>query len=440
MLIPPAALSDLSLQLHRGGDGYRFAAVAVDVTPLDFVRAAAPLFGSARYLAGPDSRAIGGVGTAWRATAAGPSRFAGLADGFSRAPALPPEARMLLGFSFTADGPRSDEWGRFPASEVVLPTAAVIGAAGGAHLVVAIPPGADPSALLDTLRHVLPPDPVRPPGLGDHAVRSVPPTADWCTAVAEVVGAIAAGSVGKVVLARSVVVETEMTMDPFEAVAHLAETSPRCHMYVWQVGGVSLVGASPELLVSRSGSQVRLHPLAGSAGRGIDDAEDREMADALLHSAKDREEHAYVVDDIAARLGPVTEDLDVPPEPAIHRAATVQHLGTEITGTLRPGVSLFDLAGRLHPTPAVGGTPQAEALAFIDKLEAIDRGWYSGGVGWVGPAGDGDIAIALRCALMDGSSARLYAGNGIVVDSDPQEELVETRWKFLPLLNLLTVT
>jgi isochorismate synthase EntC len=164
------------------------------------------------------------------------------------------------------------------------------------------------------------------------------------------------------------------------------------------------------------------------------------VGEALLASAKDRGEHALVVDDIAARLRPLTDALVVPEAPSLRRITTVQHLSTEITGRMANGTSLFDLVAGLHPTPAVGGTPRAEAMAFIDKVEGMDRGWYSGGVGWVGPEGDGDVAIALRCGLLSGHTGRLYAGNGIVSESEAEAELVETRWKFRPLFNLLTAT
>jgi isochorismate synthase len=254
------------------------------------------------------------------------------------------------------------------------------------------------------------------------------------------VAAIGDGALSKVVLARAAVVTTEMTIDPFETVHHLAVDNPHTYCYGWQLGGSAFVGASPEMLVGKRGDTVLSHPHAGSAPRGDGDEEDRAVGAALMASAKDREEHAAVVDDIAARLSPVTTELTVPVSPSLVVTSTVQHLSTHVSGTLRPGVSLLDLVGRLHPTPAVGGVPRAEAIAFIDKLEAIDRGWYAGGVGWVDGAGDGEVAIALRCGLLDGLVARLYAGNGIVADSDPEGELVETRWKLRPLLDLLTAT
>ncbi len=157
-----------------------------------------------------------------------------------------------------------------------------------------------------------------------------------------------------------------------------------------------------------------------------------------MASDKDRFEHSTVVADIVGRLTPVVESMDVPSIPSLLKLSNVQHLASNITARLSESPTVVELAGMLHPTPAVGGTPRAEALAFINKAERVDRGWFSGGIGWAGPDGDGEIALALRCALMRGTTARLYAGAGIVAGSDPEVELEETRLKFRPLLNLLT--
>jgi isochorismate synthase EntC len=189
----------------------------------------------------------------------------------------------------------------------------------------------------------------------------------------------------------------------------------------------------------QDGREFQINPLAGSArrGKGEDDAA---VGRQLLASPKDRAEHAIVVDDLVARLSLLASSLDYPKQPSLRRMATVQHLSTEISGSLRTGVSTFDVLRSVHPTPAVGGTPRPDALTFIDKVEGIDRGWYSGGVGWVDTAGSAQIALALRCALVSGTESRLFAGNGIVADSDPAEELVETRLKLQPLINLLAAT
>jgi len=157
-----------------------------------------------------------------------------------------------------------------------------------------------------------------------------------------------------------------------------------------------------------------------------------------MASAKNRHEHRLVIDDIAARLGRIASDLRVPSTPNLRRMANVQHLSTHIAGTLRPEQGILDVVDALHPTPAVGGSPTADAIGMIGKMESIDRGWYAGGIGWLDAAGDGDVAVALRCALLRGATARLFAGAGIVSGSVPQLELEETRLKFGPMLSLLT--
>jgi isochorismate synthase len=443
MLLPAGVIAAVAAQLTDVDPGpvatTRFAAVPVEVAPLDLVRAGAAMFGSARYLRRPDGATVGGLGTAARVTAAGPDRFVTLDRLMAELPTRP-DVVTMVGFSFAADGPRSPEWVGFAAAEAVVPAVAVVADHDGSRLVVAVPPGSHPGGTIAALRDLPDPGPPRLPGLGDHSVRAVPSGSDWCRSVDEAVAAIGDGALSKVVLARAAVVTTEMTIDPFETVHHLAVDNPHTYCYGWQLGGSAFVGASPEMLVGKRGDTVLSHPHAGSAPRGDGDEEDRAVGAALMASAKDREEHAAVVDDIAARLSAVTTELTVPVSPSLVVTSTVQHLSTHVSGTLRPGVSLLDLVDRLHPTPAVGGVPRAEAIAFIDKLETIDRGWYAGGVGWVDGAGDGEVAIALRCGLLDGLVARLYAGNGIVADSDPEGELVETRWKLRPLLDLLTAT
>jgi isochorismate synthase len=198
------------------------------------------------------------------------------------------------------------------------------------------------------------------------------------------------------------------------------------------------VGASPELLVSRRGLEIRSNPLAGSASRSGDPEEDRENARALADSAKDHEEHAIVVDAMVETLGPFCQELAWDPEPVLHETANVWHLSTRFRGILREAApSVLELVAALHPTPAVCGAPRAEALELIGELEPFDRGRYAGAVGWIDAAGDGDWVIALRCAELEGEQARLYAGAGIVADSVPEREVDETDRKFRAFLDAL---
>jgi isochorismate synthase len=250
---------------------------------------------------------------------------------------------------------------------------------------------------------------------------------------------IHAGALRKVVLARTIEVRAGRALDPRRLAHRLRAVDPDAYTFAAPVeGGGVLVGASPELLLARHGLAITANPLAGSAPRSGDADEDRANAAALQASAKDREEHALVVDAVAEVLAPVCEELTWDPEPVLRETPNVWHLSTRFTGRLRvPAATALELALALHPTPAVAGTPTAAALATIAELEPFVRGAYAGPVGWVDAAGDGEFAVALRCARLAGSTATLYAGAGIVGASDPSAEAEETEPKFRAFLDAL---
>jgi isochorismate synthase len=247
-----------------------------------------------------------------------------------------------------------------------------------------------------------------------------------------------AGELRKVVLARTIEVEAGRAFDARRLAHRLRAVDPEAYSFIAPTADGVLVGASPELLVSRHGTEVRSVPLAGSAPRSGDPAADHANADALIASSKDREEHAAVVDAIAEVLQPLCESLAWDEQPTLRATPNVWHLSTAFRGHLRePAPSALELALALHPTPAVNGAPRAEALALLHQLEAFDRGSYAGPVGWVDAEGNGEWAIALRCALLRGDRATLYAGAGIVGDSRPDAELDETERKFRAFLDAL---
>lgn len=257
-------------------------------------------------------------------------------------------------------------------------------------------------------------------------------------AVAEAVASIASGGLDKVVLARTLKVEAGRDLDARKLLHRLRAVEPHCFTFAAPTPLCVLVGASPELLVSRRGDRVRSTPLAGTAPRAGDPDEDVANAEALAASAKNREEHAIVVDAVAEVLGAFCDDLTFDAEPVLEPTANVWHLATRFEGTLRdPGMTALDLVAELHPTPAVCGTPREAAASTIAELEPFDRGMYAGPVGWVDANGDGDWAIALRCAALDGERATLYAGAGIVAESDPEGEVDETERKFRAFLDSL---
>jgi menaquinone-specific isochorismate synthase len=255
--------------------------------------------------------------------------------------------------------------------------------------------------------------------------------ATWCAAVATAVGRIDAGELQKVVLARDLLVSADVPLDPRRLLHRLAARFPDC----WTFAVDGLLGATPELLLRRSGRQLSARVLAGTAPRGAG-ADDDRLAAALIGSAKDRAEHALAVDSLVRALEPFCAMLEAPIEPDLLTLANVRHLASDVTGTQRRTgrrgrAGLLELIGAVHPTAAVCGTPTPDAAAVIGELEGMDRGRYAGPVGWLDARGDGEFGLALRCAeLVGDDSARLFAGCGIVAGSDPAAELAETQSKF----------
>ena len=256
----------------------------------------------------------------------------------------------------------------------------------------------------------------------------------WCELVERATKAMTDDGLRKVVLAREVRITADEPFDLAAVVERLRATYPGCHVFA--VDG--FVGASPELLVSRAGDIVRSHPMAGTAPRGGDPTSDARLAASLLASSKDRAEHQITIDMVHDTLLPWCSYLDYEAEPSIVSVANVQHLATLVEGRLSsPPPSVLELVRALHPTPAVCGSPRDAALAFIRANEGFDRGRYAGTVGWVDSRGNGTWAVSVRCADLDGATARVCAGNGIVADSDPLTELAETRAKLQALLSTL---
>lgn len=261
-------------------------------------------------------------------------------------------------------------------------------------------------------------------------ITPVPEPAAYIEAVEKARAAIAAGALRKVVLARMLVAQATHVIDRRALVARLRAREPDAYVF----GAQGFLGASPELLVARHGDRVRSQPLAGTIARGSDDAT---SSAALLASEKDRHEHQIVVDAVRAALEPVCASL-IADGPRIHSTSKVHHLATAFEGTLRaPAPDALSLAARLHPTPAVCGTPTERARTTIAELEAIDRALYAGAVGWMDANGDGEWAVALRCAEVAGRIALVFAGAGIVAASDPAAELAETDAKFRAMLEAL---
>ncbi|HYZ98417.1 MAG TPA: isochorismate synthase [Acidimicrobiales bacterium] len=254
---------------------------------------------------------------------------------------------------------------------------------------------------------------------------------DWCDLVERATKVMAGGAFAKVVLARQIDVEADRPLDRLAVLGRLRSAYPGCHV----VAVDGFVAASPELLVSRAGDIVRSHPMAGTAPRGGDPTTDQRLAASLLASTKDRQEHQITIDMVHDTLLPWCSYLDYEAEPSVVAVANVQHLATLVEGRLsQPAPSVLELAAALHPTPAVAGWPRDEAVAWIAENEGFDRRRYAGTCGWVDATGNGAWAVSVRCAEIDGTAAHVWAGNGIVADSDPPTELAETRAKLQALL------
>ena len=255
-------------------------------------------------------------------------------------------------------------------------------------------------------------------------------------------------SLRKVVLARALQLAADAPLDARVILRRLVAADPTAYGYLVDLTaaggdytGVALVGASPDLLVARSGDRVMCQPFAGSAPRAADPELDAANGATLAGSAKNRHEHQLVIDTMRAALEPLCDDLTIASEPQLSRTAAVWHLCTPISGRLRDkSTTAIDLAMALHPTPAVGGVPTNAATELIAELEG-DRGFYAGAVGWCDASGDGHWVVSIRCAQLsaDRRTALAHAGGGIVAESDPDDEVDETTMKFATILNALGV-
>jgi len=273
------------------------------------------------------------------------------------------------------------------------------------------------------------------------SVRKVAESLDreqWQDIVEQAVGRIGQGEIDKVVLARGVTLEADEPLDGRTLVRELADRYPSCWTYY--VDG--LVGASPEMLIRREDGLATSRVLAGTIRRNGAEELDLKLAHALARSGKNLIEHELAVESVARALAPFCSGMNVPDAPYVLELPNVLHLASDVTAVAHPDVSALRLAGELHPSAAVCGTPTEVARKVIAELEHLDRGRYSGPVGWLDANGDGEFAIALRCGLLDPSDPRritIYAGCGIVSESDPAEEYAETEAKLLPMLEALGV-
>ena len=404
-----------------------------------------------------DGFALAGVGTAAAVSASGPRRFAEAATacrrwasrtvlGDASAEPAPFGPVWVGGFAFADEGGSSPEWSSLAPAQLVMPEVALARRGGEARMAVtvAVQPRADVDAVLAGVEErlasltpaampLLDPDPVEAA-----RVASAAPPQHFESAVARGVERIRAGDLTKVVLAREVRVHAPAAIDPAPVYDGLRAGFPACFCYLVGTPELTFLGASPELLARREGQRVSTVALAGTRRRSADPAVDSHLGEQLMQSPKDREEQAIVTRRIMRTLDPISLWVRAADDPVLVKVMNVQHLGTPIRAQLTEPLSALEVAGRLHPTPAVGGEPREKALPLIPALEGLDRGWYAGPVGWTDLFEDGEFCVALRCALIRGAVAHLYAGEGIVADSEPAQELEANEAKLQALLPLLT--
>ena len=366
----------------------------------------------------------------------------------------PPLAGPLLvgGFAFADAARDAGLWSGFPASRFVLPERMSTRADGTAWrtLVQRVEPGADAIRLTDALLARLERDDARGDAAcgwadvpGDaHRARTYRASADrppeaYRALVDAALSALGAGDLEKVVVARCVRLDCEGGFSPAGLLDTLRAGYPSCATFAVGSGAASFVGATPERLLRLAGRHVETAALAGSAPRGRSPEEDARLALELVESKKEQAEHAVVVRELREALAPLCRDLRVPEAPGLLRLEGIQHLETPLCGTLDGDAHVLDVAAALHPTSAVAGAPRQAALGWLERNESLERGWYGGAVGFVEPSGGGELAVALRSALLRGTAAHLFAGAGIVAGSRPQAELQETQLKLRALLTPL---
>jgi isochorismate synthase len=453
--VPPPALAAAREAIERaraGGQAVILAATvpAAAAAPLDRIRPEDPRPHVA-WSARDGELDLAGTGASVGVEASG---AAAVHEAISRVESLlsrvvtwgaPPGAvpRFLGGAAYDPAAP-APSWRGFPDAWFVLPRVLFWrrGASHGVTIQLVVEPGASEKAVAYELAAGL--------GLAERAPRVRPPLAPagrrlddpeaetrWSAGVTRALAEIAAGRLSKVVLARAIAIGAEREIDAAAVLRTLAETAGDCFCFLIDRGETAFVGASPERLLRVEGDRVVADCIAGTAPRGRDPALDQALARELAASEKERREHRHVVDWVQAVLERHCTSVETGERPEVLSLATLHHLSLPISGTLRPDADLGSVLADLHPTPAVGGLPRREALAFIRRAEREGRGWYAGPVGVIEP-GRAEFAVAIRSALIRGRNARVFAGGGIVEGSRPEIEWLETEAKAAQLVALLS--
>ncbi|WP_144798581.1 isochorismate synthase [Halorubrum depositum] len=424
---------------------------AVDAPP--FAAAFDALSAPRTTWSAPDDALVLGSGAAATLTASGPERFADIRSaaaelfdsGDVHAGTEAARPRVFGGFAFHEGACGGDPWGPFPEARFVLPRVQLTFADNGTWLTVN---AAGPDAAVDAVEDRLADEVERlsavdadgsdPPRPGISETRRTTSREAWRESVEAAVDRIRGGDLRKVVLAQALEADLAADFPRAATLERLARKYPDCHRYYFEPdgGGSAFFGATPERLVSLRGRTVETDALAGTTGRGETPEEDEWLARELLDDAKNVHEHRLVADTVREQLEPFAASVSAG-DRRVRRLATVQHLHTPITAELRDDRHVLELVEALHPTPAVGGLPPDRALETIHETEPFDRGWYAAPVGWIDAAGNGAFAVAIRSAVATARRATLFAGVGLVADSDPDREWDEIQLKYRPILDEL---
>lgn len=451
------------------------------VDPIDLFERSGIVTDDRTLWARPDDRfGLIGLGRAWAFTARGPARFkqAGEAWRFCLGGAVGGDVAggdvpgddgpgfesgagplALAGFSFAPEGPADPAWDGYPAGAVVLPRVLVSSVGNASWLTISEMVGPDGrdhadagpeiAACLDILRDAVSHETrvagaeqlaaaYAGSGNGDLEIEESPSAEEWKAAVGRAALAVRQGWLRKIVLAREIRVRGVQATAAL-LLRRLRADYPGCTIFAVARGDRCFLGATPERLVRVRGGQVSTTAVAGSAPRGLTEEEDRRLGEMLLANPKDRLEHAVVVEALRDVFAQTCTEVTTGASPTLLKVRNVQHLLTPLTGRLRDHLCVLDLVDRLHPTPAVGGDPRDEALQWLARHEGLERGWYAGPVGWIDRAGEGEFAVAIRSTLVRGPEALLFAGCGIVADSDPDQEYAESWLKLRPVLSAMGI-
>ncbi len=425
------------------------------IEPIEVFRRGRHLTDTAFYWARPDKDFTQvGVGSAFTIRGEGAERFEQAAHSwkhlleealiYNPADAWGSGPALFGGFSFDPTHESSPTWKGFGDAALVLPQIHLTSTGNYCYLTVNTLLSADDSAAeqLEQLAHLYaqletPAPLLDTPVSNKFEIEELLSAETWKEIVRETAADVAAGKYRKVVLARAAKVRGEVDFEVGGVLARLQASYPSAIVFAISRGEKCFAGATPERLVRLEAGQFQTMALAGSIARGHISEEDFELGQQLLNSAKDRDEHAVVVDTIKEAVSKVCVEVNAPTEPQLLKLRNLQHLYTPITGKLAENNSILQLVGQLHPTPAVGGLPRLAAMELIREREQLDRGWYAAPIGWLDRRCDGEFAVALRSALLEGPEATLFAGCGIMGDSNPESEYAESNLKMRVMLNAL---